>query len=93
MQKVIVEINGKKHGPLDIQGASWRHVSFAETTVGLKELEAMGAIVTEVREPWLWEGEVLCGWQGISVWPWDFSNFPEEFRNKRFKCKLEEIVE
>ena len=92
MKKVIVEINGKKHGPLDVQGANWRHVSFAETTVGLKELEAMGAIVTEVREPLVWEGTVMCGWGGGSVWPSDFSDFPEEFRNKRFHAKLTEIV-
>lgn len=50
MKKVMVEINGKKHGPLEVLGTFWKYVVFEQTNVGLRELGNMGAIVLEVKE-------------------------------------------
>jgi len=86
----MVEINDKVHGPLEVGGASWRYVEFAETTVGLKELEAMGAIVTEVKEPLKWQGVI----DDYNLTPYVTEEIQAALQNgKRFHAKLTEIVE
>lgn len=87
----MIEINGKKHGPFEVSGASWKYVSFGKfkMAMGLEELEEMGAIVTEVKETLVFEFEFESG----NGYPNSYHVFLNDNIHKRFKCKLEEIVE
>lgn len=95
MRKAIIKINDKVHGPLCVGGyAANEYVIIEDVEIEISELEILGAIITEVKEPLVWEGEVYAYNNGaISNAAVIFIKNSKDLIGKRFHAKLTEIVE
>lgn len=88
MKKVIVEINDKRHGPLDIEKPDL--VYFEGLGFSLRELKDLGARITEVKEPLEWQG-VINDYVLPPFITEEIQSLLE--KGRRFHCKLVEIVD
>lgn len=99
MKQVIVEINGKKHGPLevDVRGSGTSYITIDHNIYELDSLEALGAKIIEHKEPLRWSGPVAINGVGSLLInnPEEvgLSSWPDDMRCKRFHAVLTEIVE
>ena len=92
MKKVMIEINGKTHGPCNLDvTTNTQSVCIEGVRTYTDWLRKLGATITEHKEPLEWSGEVLCVDEAkfLASERAPFSGH----QGKRFTCKLVEIVE
>lgn len=93
MKQVIVEINGKKHGPLEVSPLG--DLTINSLFFSIDQLRNLGAKIIEHKEPLRWEGEVRVPMRIQIESPVSLKLYmlPNEFEGKRFHAVLTEIVE